>query len=304
MIHIEPFQPLHLPQVQALVNAHLSAMVPGWALPEAYIASKLQRDPGEYVVDPWIIGRTTLCAIQRQRVVGAAHLLRYGSGPEVSLYYQGSGEIDWFVAWPDAKDAAIALLGAAQQQLRAWGVTKVWADMGLLVGPFVGVPDVWPHISAALMSAGFRPDEGSDEAVYGGRLDRVAEVGAPPIAGLVVRRTTGSFGAHFTAILEGQGVGDCECMPDLTEGGALPALRGWAELTEMEVAERWRNRGIGTCLIQHAAAWLRLGRCDRIVLAVAQDDEAAGVDRFYQRCGWNVLVRQQKGWGWDIVIGN
>lgn len=45
MIHVEPFQPLRLPQVRALINAHLSAMVPGWALPEAYIAGKLERDP-------------------------------------------------------------------------------------------------------------------------------------------------------------------------------------------------------------------------------------------------------------------
>src|ERR687884_620254 len=75
-------------------------------------------------------------------------------------------------------------------------------------------------------------------------------------------RTAGGSGAHFTAILEGQPVGDCECIPDLTEGGALPALRGWGELTEMEVVEQWRNRGIGTWLIQHAVAWLRLGGCD------------------------------------------
>jgi hypothetical protein len=61
--------------VQTLINAHLSALVPGWALPESYIASKLQRDPGEYVVDPWVIGRTTLCAIERQGVVAATHLL-------------------------------------------------------------------------------------------------------------------------------------------------------------------------------------------------------------------------------------
>ena len=41
MLHVEPFQTPHLPQVQTLINAHLSAMAPGWALPEAYIAGKL-----------------------------------------------------------------------------------------------------------------------------------------------------------------------------------------------------------------------------------------------------------------------
>lgn len=102
-------------------------------------------------------------------------------------------------------------------------------------------------------------------------------------------RSTGAFGARFTALLEGQTVGTCECVPDLTEGGALPALSGWGELTELEVAERWRNKGVGAWLIQHAIAWLRLGRCDRVVLAVAPESEAAGVDRFYQRCGWSPL---------------
>ena len=46
MPYVEQFQPIHLSQVQALVNAHIGALVPGWALPEAYIASQLQRDPG------------------------------------------------------------------------------------------------------------------------------------------------------------------------------------------------------------------------------------------------------------------
>ena len=83
----------------------------------------------------------------------------------------------------------------------------------------------------------------------------------------------------------------------LTEGGALPALRGWAELTELEIQEQWRNRGLGTWLIQHAVAWMRLAGCDRIVFCVAPDDETRGAGRFYQRCGWEALVREQKAWG-------
>jgi GNAT superfamily N-acetyltransferase len=83
---------------------------------------------------------------------------------------------------------------------------------------------------------------------------------------------------------------------DLTVGGALPALRGWGELAELEVREPWRNRGIGTWLVQHAVVWLRLGGCSRIVLSVAAEDEAAGAARFYQRFGWEALVRFQRGW--------
>lgn len=298
MISIERFHALHLPQVQLLLNVHLGALVPGWSLPQGYIAGKLERDPDEYVVDPWVIERATLCAVERQRVVAAIHLLRYGSGPEVGGDYRNAGEINWFVAWPEASEAATTLLEAAQQRLRAWGVSKVWAEMGSLAGPFSGVPDVWPHLAVALSRAGFLPSPGSEEAVYGGPIEEMGAIGAPPLAGLSVARSVGRLGASFTALLEGQMVGRCDCSSDLTAGGALPALAGWAELTDLEVDAAWRNRGIGSWLVRHAIAWLRLGRCDRIVLSVAAEDEAAGAGRFYERFGWRPLVRQQKGWQW------
>jgi GNAT superfamily N-acetyltransferase len=296
---IEPFHSLLLRQLQQLLNAHLSALAPGWALSQDYIQAKLQRNPDEPLVDPWVIERNTLCAVENARLVAAAHLLRFGSGAEVGGFYQNAGEIAWLFAWPDATPATAALLAAAQGQMRAWNVRVVWAEMGSLVGPFVGVPDAWPHLATALVAAGFVPDPNRGEAVYGGPLAGVGPVGEAPLHGLTIARSSGPFGARFTARLDGLEVGACECVPDLTEGGALPALAGWAELTELEVAEAWRNRGIGSWLVRHAVAWLRLGRCDRILLAVAPESEAAGVDRFYGRCGWTPLVREQRGWRWS-----
>lgn len=76
----------------------------------------------------------------------------------------------------------------------------------------------------------------------------------------------------------------------------MPALRGWAELSAMFVQEMWRGRGIGTWLVQHAVAWLRVAGCDRIVLSCAAEDEAAGAGRFYRRFGWEVFTRLQDGW--------
>lgn len=298
MTHIEPFQPDHLPQVQALINTHMGTLVPGWALPEGYIASRLQRDPGEYVVDPWVAARVTLCAIERQRVVAAAHLLRYGAGAEVGPHYHNAGEIAWLLAWPDATCAADSILLATREQFTRWGVAEAWALEGCLpAGPFAGLPDAWPHIEAALTGAGYRRNLAiaRDEALYGGYLDQIPPPAAPPLAGLTIQRTTGRFGARFIASINGQETGDCDCLSDLTEGGALPALRGWGELAELEVREPWRNRGIGTWLVQHAAAWLRLGGCNRIVLSVAAEDEAAGAGRFYQRLEWNTLVRFRRG---------
>jgi GNAT superfamily N-acetyltransferase len=298
MPYIEQFQPAHLPQVQALVNAHMGALVPGWALPERYIASRLERDPGEYVVDPWVTARMTLCAIERQRVVAVAHLRRYGSAAEVSPAYRNIGELAWLLAWPEATNHTVAVLKAAADQFVRWGVAEAWAlETCLPAGPFAGLPDSWPHIAAALASAGYRrnPSVARDEAIFGGPIEQIA-LPTPPIDGLTIQRTTGRFGTRFCASLNGQTVGDCDCVSDLTNGGALPALRGWGELSELEVREPWRSRGIGTWLVQHAVAWLRLGRCTRIVLSVAAENEAAGAARFYRRFGWETLVRFQRGW--------
>lgn len=165
MASIELFQAQHLFQVRVLLDLHLSALAPGWSLTEAYVASKLQRDPGEAIVDPWVTERKTFCALERQSVVAAVHLLRYGNGPEVSQSYRDAGEINWLVGLPNAAEATGALLAAAHEQLQAWGVASIWAEMGSLAGPFTGVPDVWPHLATALTDAGFRPTSDRDEAV-------------------------------------------------------------------------------------------------------------------------------------------
>jgi GNAT superfamily N-acetyltransferase len=296
MVTIESYQPAHLPQLATLVNAHLEAVVPGWAVPEAFVADYLRRNPGEYVVDPWVVARATLCALERGRVVGVAHLLRYGSGPEVSLAHRGAGEIDWLLFWPEAEPAARQLLAAAHDQLGLWGTAGRSVTAAPPVGPIAGLPDVWPHVAAAVKAAGYTSHHEQAEAVYGGMLDGLPPPGAPPLPYLAVRRSVGRFGVTFAGEIDGEPVGHCECVSNLTSGGALPALGGWAELAELEVREPWRNRGVGGWLVRHAAAWLRLGGCDRIVLAVTQDDEARGAGRFYRRCGWDVLARMSQGW--------
>ena len=71
-ITIQPFQPEHLPQLRDLINLHVEAIVPGWALADDYIHARLQSNPGQYVIDPWVAERQTVCAISRDRVVAAA----------------------------------------------------------------------------------------------------------------------------------------------------------------------------------------------------------------------------------------
>ena len=275
------------------MNSHLSAVAPGWALPAGFIARRLRRNPGEYVVDPWIVERKSLVALVNDRVCAAAQILRYGAHTS----YKDTGEIAWLLAWPEAPEAGRVLLAAAQEAMDGWGVSEEssWG-MGLWVPVCVGVPDVWPHILDLIEQAGYTSEGRHQEAVYGGTLEGIPAPGDPPDREMSLRRVMGKFGVRFEAVVNGEAVGWCEGCLDLTKGGLLPAFAGWAELSEVETKRAWRNRGVGTWLMQHLVQWLRFGGYHRVVLNVTAEDEAAGAGRFYQRFGWQPLFRQTKGW--------
>jgi GNAT superfamily N-acetyltransferase len=294
-VHVRPFDQPYLPQLVEFVNVHLAAVVPGWATTRSFLAETLENNHAEYVTDPWVAERATLCATEGHRVLAAAHLLRYGTGPEINDSFRGTGEIDWFLSLPGRDAAASAVLVAVRDLLATWEVRQErgWGG-GVPAGPpLLGVPDSWPHVAAALGAAGYEiPAKSHREALYGGRLDGVPAPGEPPIAELEIQRTVGNNGTGFAAVLDHEELGRCEVRQDLTHGGALPALRGWAELSEIGVQESQRNRGIGGWLLRHAVSWLRLSGCDRLVLNVTEDDEAAGAGRFYRRFGWGVFARE------------
>ena len=69
----------------------------------------------------------------------------------------------------------------------------------------------------------------------------------------------GPLGTAFIAVLGGEIVGSFEVDTDLTRGGTNLALRGWADECNHWVREDLRSRGIGTWLVSHGAAWMRLG---------------------------------------------
>lgn len=297
MIQVEPLRATHLPDVQALVNAHLNAVIAGYTLPIPFITSRLERNPEQPTLDPWVTERTTLCALESGRVTAVAHLLKYGAGSEVSSDYQGASDIAWFLAWPSASEAATAVLNAAHEIMVTWNARRVFCwDTGLPAQVYAGLPDVWPHIAATIQAAGYRPAPGLEDAVYGGPLTLSRTAQESPVAGVTLKRKVGARGTRFSAVVNGSEVGYGECKEDLTLGGALPALRGWGELVELWVDTEWRNQGLGTWLVSHVVHWLLLAKCDRIVLNVAADDEAAGAGRFYNRWGWTPLARQTKGW--------
>ena len=295
---IRPFVRGDREQVTALVNAHIAAVVPGMSVSVQTLMSQLEREPGEFIVDRWVRDRVTLVAEQRDRVVAAAHLLRYGDDADAAGNYRNAGEIRWLVCWPDAPywpdaaEAGDALAVACHAQFQRWGVTRRHAD-GTLPAPGVyGVPEQWPHIRALYERIGFRHD-GRTEIVFLARVGDLPRPAAPP-AELTTRRTVGINGTRIAAVLGGAEVGYIEVDTNLDAGPRASRVGAWADVGNLWVEPDHRRRRIGSWLLGQAATWLELGGVTRLLdYADPAEDAYAG---FLTAAGFTVLTRTARGW--------
>jgi ribosomal protein S18 acetylase RimI-like enzyme len=286
-------------QLTALVNAHVQAVVPGLSVSVNTVLSQLERDPGEFIVDPWVAERETLVACQRGRVVAAAHLLRYGGGEEVGQSYRDAGDISWLLYWPeatywpDSTEAAGTLMAACLARLRVWGVERWYADGALPAPGVYGVPEQWPHVRSLYERAGFVHD-GHTEVVLLASVDELPRPSGPPVAGLELRRAVGVNGTRLHGLLGEEVVGYIEVETNLAEGGRLAALGGWADIGNLHIKEAYRRRGIATWLVGQAADWLRLARVERVLdYARAEDEDCLALLR---GLGFRELTRTARGW--------
>jgi GNAT superfamily N-acetyltransferase len=293
MAEIRPYEPRDLVQLAALVNAHVATATPGWTVPGAWIAERLERDPDDYVVDPWVRERSTLVAVERERVVGACQVRRYAEDERVSDSYRGVGEIGWLYVYPAARDTGAELVAAAVRQLDEWRVSRRYACAGGLGPDIYGVPDCWPHVERLLREAGFDDAEGRDEVLYVGRLADLGEAGEPPLPGLRVTRETFDGGVAFVAWRDEERV--AELRVELPDPSELPALAGWADGWGIRVEEALRRRGVATWLVREAAAWLRLAGRDRLVWPLVPEEDA-GEEAFWRALGLVELTCIRRGW--------
>lgn len=281
-------------QLTDLVNAHAQAVVPGVSVSVNAVLSQLEREPGEVVVDQWVAERVTLVAEQRGRVVAAAHLLRYGSGPDVGPALRGAAEVRWLLCapdasfWPDASSGGLAIAEAAVARLRAWRPRRIGAD-GTLPAPGVyGIPEQWPHVADLLRRVGFRRGDRTESVL----LADVAELGRPqPPPGLRTVRTLGTVGTRLSAVLGDRAVGFIEVDTGIAGSGAIAGHPGWADVGNLCVDAADRGRGIGSWLLGEAAEWLRLGRVDRL-LGYADPGETG----FLERRGFRPLTETAREW--------
>ena len=191
-VQVRPFRRTDRDQLTQLVNAHAGAVVPGMSVSVSTVLGSLERQPGEFIEDPWVAERVTLVAEQQNRVAAAAHLLRYFPDERAGQSARDVGEIHWLLYWPhapagnpywpDAGAAAVALMNSCVRQLEDWGVTRQYAGGEVPVPGVYGVPEQWPHIRSLYQGAGFA-HTGHTEVVYLARVEDLPELAAPPLEG-------------------------------------------------------------------------------------------------------------------------
>lgn len=300
-IEIRPFRRADRDQLTHLVNRHAGAVLPGAAASVSTVLGQLEREPGEFVVDPWVALRRALVAEQDGAVVAAALLLRYRADPDVGDDFRDAGEIRWLLFhpmaptgnphWSDGRAAAEALMDACLRQLDAWGVRVRHADGQLPVPGVYGVPEQWPHVERLYARRGFVPTR--SESVWLADLAELAAPGGPPLPGLAVRRLLGVNGTRFTAHRDGAPVAHIE-VDVLDQAERHPVQGGLADIGNLAVLEGHRRRGVGGWLLRHAAQWLRLGRVGRL-MAYTEPGEPELV-AFLAGHGFTEVSRTRRGW--------
>jgi len=297
-------------QLTQLVNAHAEAVVPGMSVSANTVLASLERRPGEFIEDPWVAERVTLVAEQQDRIVAAAHLLRYFPDERAGVAARDVGDINWLLywaeapggnpCWPDAAPAARVLMTTCLAQFGDWGVSRQHAGGELPVHGVYGVPEQWPHIRALYQEAGFT-HTGHTEIVYLARVEDLPRPASPPLAGLSVRRSLGTNGCRLSAMLGQDVIGYIE-VETFDEGERLTRTAGWADVGGLQVSEPYRRRGVGSWLLGQAADWLGLAHVDRLLdYAWLEGADPGGVSyedhrAFLPAVGFRELTRTQRGW--------
>lgn len=296
-LHVRPFRRADRDQLTELINAHVAAVVPGVSVSVNTVLSALERQPDEFITDPWVSERVTLVAEQRDHVVAAAHLLRYRADDEVGSEYRDIGEIDWFVRRPpasfrpDSDEAADLLMNACLAQLARWNVRARYASGELPAPAVYGLPRNWPHIRALYERAGFRHTGGTEVIL----IARVADLPPhEPRPGVTVDRTLGECGTRFTAYADGSALGFVEVDTSLSRPERHTRGVGLADIGNLHIDPSADGQGLERRLLGRAADWLRLCGVDR-VLAYEAADDATMIDRLTS-AGFRELTRTDRRW--------
>ncbi|MFI9612735.1 GNAT family N-acetyltransferase [Streptomyces sp. NPDC052023] len=294
---VRPFLRDDRDQLTELINAHAAAVVPGVSVSVNTVLGALEREPGEFITDPWVRDRVTLVAEQRHSVVAAAHLLRYRADAGVGAPYRDTGEIRWFVCSPrasfrpDTERAGDLLMQACLACLARWRVRARYADGALPAPGVYGLPRPWPHVRSVYERAGFR-HTGRTEVLL---IARVADLPRPDSApGVGYERTLGECGTRWTAYADGHAVGFVEVDTAPARPERHVRAGGLADIGNLCVEPSRRGEGWERRLLARAADWLRLCGADR-VLAYEEAEDRTAID-LLTAAGFRELTRMDRGW--------
>lgn len=88
-IEVRPLRRGDRDQLTELVNAHVQAVVPGLGVSVATVMTALERQPAEFIEDPWVSERVTLVALQRGRVANGTRLIAVLGGHDIGYLETG-----------------------------------------------------------------------------------------------------------------------------------------------------------------------------------------------------------------------
>jgi GNAT superfamily N-acetyltransferase len=296
MPEIRPFLRQDREQLTDLVNAHVKAVIPGCSVPVATLLSQMERNPDEYIVDPWVIERETWVAIEDDRLVAAVHLHRYGKDPSVGPELNDAATINWIVCWPAHIDAGHDLMRLAVQRLDRWKPRITVLDVSLPAPLVYGIHDAWPHLAILAREAGFTDADGRTELQFVIALDRIGPPMEAPIEGMTIGRMLNAFGATFTALVDDREVGLLEVDDDFTRHGSMMRNDGWADVSELGVEEDFRGVGVASWLLRHAGTWLRMGGSRNLMSYLGDDEVDSPLHAWLTANGFEELNRTRRGW--------
>jgi hypothetical protein len=288
---VRPFERRDRDQLTDLVNLHIAAVLPGVAVSVNTVMFQLEREPQETIVDPWVIDRRCLVAIDdEERVLASALLHRFGSGPGVSPDFVNAGEIRWLIFRPDQLDDGRRLLDVCMALLEEWQVEARYADGSLLAPACYGVPDTWPHVRALYSEAGFAPSR--QETVLRARCADLIQGDPPP---LQVDRSVGVLGTRFTLSENSASVGFIEVCQLTAELARGYSSMGWADVGNLHVEIGGDPEAVVPQPYSAGATWLLPGGIETLIESHWDEDPKEHL-QLLEQCGFEVLVTNARGW--------
>lgn len=279
-------------QLTALVNLHVSSVLPGVALSTNVILSQLEREPGELIVDPWVAERCCMVAVEDEAVVAACLLHRFSGDEKVREGYRSAAEIRWLVVAPSATRAGEHLLDEILDRGRSWRPSRFYADGSLPAPGCYGVPDSWPHIRQLLVAAGFEGPDRSETVLAARCRDLVGH----HIEGAEAHRSVGVLGARFDLVADDEHLGYIEVGEIDQALTRSKAAMTWTDVGNLFATEPNSLESVMPALMTTAAEWLLLGGIERLIDYYADDVHPPEYLATLHQLGFVPLTTNHRGW--------